>query len=196
LSSGHDLIGSSSPPAGGSPVRVVARKHGSRNAGGGHRWHARRARAATAGSRAPPGRCLTWSDPVPPEYSIVGLTCCSGCRPDAVMVGWPGASEDLLPADALVIRAACTGVPRRPGEGRRVAGGAPRGAVCSGWRWKTFVSLPSQRWGEAGGSLIRGSAGKAGAASTKSRRSRTAGWGGRGEQDGKVYARNRCCYAS
>jgi hypothetical protein len=68
--------------------------------------------------------------------------------------------------------------------------------LCSGWRWKTFVSLPSQRWGEAGGSLIRGSAGKAGAASTKSRRSRTAGWGGRGEQDGKVYARNRCCYAS
>jgi hypothetical protein len=61
-------------------------------------------------------------DLVPPEYSIVGLTCCSGCRPGAVMVGWPGASEDLLPADALVIRAACTGVPRGPGEGRRVAG--------------------------------------------------------------------------
>jgi hypothetical protein len=31
---------------------------------------------------------------------------------------------------------------------------------------------------------------RAGAASTKSRRFRTAGWAGRGERDGKVYARN------
>jgi hypothetical protein len=43
----------------------------------------------------------------------------------------------------------------------------------------------------AGGSPVR-----AGAASTKSRRSGTAGWAGRGERDGKVYARNRCRYAS
>ena len=35
-----------------------------------------------------------------------------------------------------------------------------------------------------------------GAASTKLGRSRTAGWAGPGERDGKVYARNRCCYAS
>jgi hypothetical protein len=35
-----------------------------------------------------------------------------------------------------------------------------------------------------------------GAASTKSGRPRTAGWVGPGERDGKVYARNRCCYAS
>jgi hypothetical protein len=35
-----------------------------------------------------------------------------------------------------------------------------------------------------------------GAASTKSRRFGTAGWAGRGERDGKVYARNRCRYAS
>ena len=28
---------------------------------------------------------------MPPEYSIGGLTCCFGCRPGAVMVGWPGA---------------------------------------------------------------------------------------------------------
>jgi transposase len=48
----------------------------------------------------------------------------------------------------------------------------------------------------AGGSLSRGSPGRAGAASTKSRRPGTAGWAGRGERDGKVYARNRCCYAS
>jgi hypothetical protein len=67
---------------------------------------------------------------------------------------------------------------------------------CSGWRWKTVHRLPSQRWGEAGGSLIRGSPGRVGAASTKSRWPGTAGWAGRGERDGKVYARNRCRYAS
>ena len=38
--------------------------------------------------------------------------------------------------------------------------------------------------------------GSAGAASTKSGRPRTTGWVGPGERDGKVYARNRCCYAS
>jgi hypothetical protein len=58
------------------------------------------------------------------------------------------------------------------------------------------ISSPSWRWGEAGGSLIRGSPGRAGAASTKSRRFSTAGWAGRGERDGKVYARNRLRYAS
>jgi hypothetical protein len=35
-----------------------------------------------------------------------------------------------------------------------------------------------------------------GAASTKLGRPGTAGWVGSGERDGKVYARNRCCYAS
>jgi hypothetical protein len=35
-----------------------------------------------------------------------------------------------------------------------------------------------------------------GAAATKSGRPSTAGWVGPGERDGKVYARNRCCYAS
>jgi len=52
------------------------------------------------------------------------------------------------------------------------------------------ISPPSRRRGEAGGSLIRGSPGRAGAASTKPRRFSTAGWAGRGERDGKVYARN------
>src|SRR5262249_17346441 len=42
----------------------------------------------------------------------------------------------------------------------------------------------------------RGSPGRTEATSTKSRRSRTTGWAGRGEQDGKVYARNRLRYAS
>ena len=58
------------------------------------------------------------------------------------------------------------------------------------------IAPPSQRRGEAGGSRLRGSPGKAGAASTKSRWPSTAGWAGRGERDGKVYARNRCRYAS
>jgi hypothetical protein len=66
----------------------------------------------------------------------------------------------------------------------------------SEWRWKTSISRPSQRLGEAGGSLSRGSAVRAGAASTKSRRPGTAGWDGRGERDGKVYERNRLRYAS
>src|ERR1039457_1682794 len=57
-------------------------------------------------------------DPVPPEYSIIGLTCCIGCAPGAVMVGWPGVSEDPVPADALAIWAGGAGVPRGSGEGR------------------------------------------------------------------------------
>ena len=38
--------------------------------------------------------------------------------------------------------------------------------------------------------------GMVGAASTKLGRPRTTGWAGPGERDGKVYARNRCRYAS
>src|ERR1022692_3431712 len=49
---------------------------------------------------------------VPSEYSIVSLTCCIGCAPGAVMVGWPGVSADLVPADALAIWAGGAGVPR------------------------------------------------------------------------------------
>src|ERR1017187_1815123 len=74
----------------------------------------------------------------------------------------------------------------RPGSTSRAPDGGERPSISS----------PSQRRGEAGGSLIRGSPGRAGAASTKSRRLGTAGWAGRGEQDGKVYERNRLRYAS
>jgi len=28
------------------------------------------------------------------EYSIVCLTCCFASRPDAMVIGWPGVSED------------------------------------------------------------------------------------------------------
>jgi hypothetical protein len=49
---------------------------------------------------------------------------------------------------------------------------------------KLEAAVPGDRWGLVG------------AASTKLGRSRTAGWAGPGERDGKVYARNRCCYAS
>ena len=57
---------------------------------------------------------------------------------------------------------------------------------------------PCRRSGgvKLGGSPSRGSPVRAGAASTKPCRPGTAGWAGCGEQDGKVYARNRCCYAS
>ena len=43
---------------------------------------------------------------------------------------------------------------------------------------------------------VPGIAGGVGAASTKSGRPSTTGWVGPGERDGKVYARNRCRYAS
>ena len=57
---------------------------------------------------------------------------------------------------------------------------------------------PRRRSGgvEAGGSLTQGSLVRVGAASTKSRRPGTTGRAGRGERDGKVYARNRFRYAS
>ena len=73
---------------------------------------------------------------------------------------------------------------------------APRGAGVPDGGERPSISSPPQRRGEAGGSLSRGSPARTGAASTKSRRLRTAGWAGRGEQDGKVHARNRCRYAS
>ena len=83
----------------------------------------------------------------------------------------------------------------RPSWPRSISGGgtgrtAPRGAVVTDGGERPSISPPSQRRGEAGGSLSRGSPGRAGAASTKSRRPGTAGWAGRGERDGKVYARN------
>ena len=54
-----------------------------------------------------------------PEYSIGRLTCRYWLRPGAVMVGWPGASEDRLPADALAIRAGRADASRGPDEERR-----------------------------------------------------------------------------
>jgi hypothetical protein len=40
------------------------------------------------------------------------LTCLFACRAGAVMVGWPGAAQDRLSADALVIQPGCPGDPR------------------------------------------------------------------------------------
>jgi len=42
--------------------------------------------------------------PVPPGNSIVSLTCLFACEAGVVMVGWPGAAQDRLSADALVIQ--------------------------------------------------------------------------------------------
>ena len=74
--------------------------------------------------------------------------------------------------------------------------GAPRGAV--GPNGGGRPSSPRRRSGgvKLEAASRHGSVGRAGAASTKSRRFSTAGWAGRGERDGKVYARNRCRYAS
>jgi hypothetical protein len=46
--------------------------------------------------RVPPDHA---TNRVPPEYSIVWLTCAIASRLDAAMVGWPGAAQDRLPAD-------------------------------------------------------------------------------------------------
>jgi hypothetical protein len=40
---------------------------------------------------------------VPPEYSIEWPTCAIASRLGAVMVGWPGATQDLLPAECRVL---------------------------------------------------------------------------------------------
>ena len=42
----------------------------------------------------------------------MSLTCLFACAAGAVMVGWPGAAQDRLSADALVIQPGCTG-PRK-----------------------------------------------------------------------------------
>jgi hypothetical protein len=56
--------------------------------------------------------------PVPPENSIVSLTCSFRHAAGVVMVGWPGADEDRLPVHALVIQPGCPGGQRGPGEER------------------------------------------------------------------------------
>ena len=58
--------------------------------------------------------------PVPPGNSFVSLTCSFGGAAGAVMVGWPGAAQDRLPADALVVQPGRPGVQRGPGEERRL----------------------------------------------------------------------------
>jgi hypothetical protein len=40
---------------------------------------------------------MFWN-PVPLEYSIERLACAFASSQDAVMVGWPGAAQDRLPA--------------------------------------------------------------------------------------------------
>jgi hypothetical protein len=48
---------------------------------------------------------------VPLEYSIGQLTCTIASRLVAVMVGWPGAAQDRLPASSPGTRPRCPGVP-------------------------------------------------------------------------------------
>ena len=71
---------------------------------------------------------------------------------------------------------------------RESHGGCGRG-LAGDDRWR-------HRHRARGPTSLRGSPGRVGAASTKSCRFSTAGWAGRGEQDGKAYARNRLRYAS
>jgi hypothetical protein len=61
-------------------------------------------------------------EPVPLEYSIgvVDLRC--GRRLDAVVLGWPGAAQDRLRADASNARLGRLAVPWRPRKGCRTGG--------------------------------------------------------------------------
>src|ERR1039457_1987828 len=52
--------------------------------------------------------------PVPPGNSIASLSCRFGRTDDAVMVGWPGAAQDRLPAHALDFWPGCPDVARGP----------------------------------------------------------------------------------
>ena len=62
------------------------------------------------------------------------------------MVGWPGAPEDRLPADALVIRAGRAGVPRRRIEGSQAFGARHKNLSRSkiGFGWVTCRSSVRQ----------------------------------------------------
>jgi hypothetical protein len=51
-----------------------------------------------------------------PNTRSRGLTCCFGYRSDTMMVGWPGAAQDHLPAHALDFWPGCPDVPQGPGE--------------------------------------------------------------------------------
>ena len=55
------------------------------------------------------GHELSRSQAVPLEYSIGWLTCAFASSQGAVMVGWPGATQDRLPAGSPATR------PSRPG---------------------------------------------------------------------------------
>ena len=73
---------------------------------------------------------------------------------------------------------------------------APRGAVCPNGGVRPSIACRRSGGMKLEAARAAGRRGRVGAASTKSRRSSTAGWGGRGERNGKVYVRNRCRYAS
>jgi hypothetical protein len=56
-------------------------------------------------------------DPVPLEYSIAWLTCAFASGQGAVMLGWPGATQDRLPASSPDTRPRCPDGPQGLGEG-------------------------------------------------------------------------------
>ena len=69
-----------------------------------------------------PRGCSLAPDAVPLEYSIESLTCAVVGMLGAVMVGWPGAAQDRLPASSPGPRPSRPGVPHGPGEGCRTTG--------------------------------------------------------------------------
>jgi hypothetical protein len=82
------------------------------------RWHPRHHPAPLGGAvharqDRPPGHPPEHQgpDPVPLEYSIAWLTCAFASGQGAVMVGWPGATQDRLPASSPDTRPRCPGAP-------------------------------------------------------------------------------------
>src|ERR1019366_2666485 len=57
------------------------------------------------------GTCAHDRHPVPLEYSIAWLTCAFASGQGAVVGGWPGATQDRLPAGSPDTRPRCPGAP-------------------------------------------------------------------------------------
>ena len=112
----------------------------------------------------------------PPVSRLVPLLCLRPCRMRRFQ--WPGQCHGL---DRTY-----TARPQRASHRRC----AVRRLLIE-WRWEAFACVPSQRGGEAGGSLFREVPGRVGAALTRPWRVGTARRRGCGERGGKAYARNR-----